>query len=183
MPIDAGALHHIGVAVPSLDDAIRFYRDVLGYAVGREHAVRDQRVRVVFATRETSRIELLEPTDRDSGIARFVAERGRATMHHLCFEVDDLAATLERLAAAGVPSAPVNDVLAAVEEARLVEYERSSLGAVRQVASPLRLSDAEPPVKPAPGRGEHTEQVLAELCGYGQDRIRQLAASGAFGPQ
>jgi methylmalonyl-CoA/ethylmalonyl-CoA epimerase len=102
MRIDAGALHHIGVAVPSLDDAIRFYRDVLGYAVGREHAVPDQRVRVVFATRETSRIELLEPTDRDSGIARFVAERERATMHHLCFEVRDLAAALADLERAGV---------------------------------------------------------------------------------
>ena len=54
---------------------------------------------------------------------------------------------------------PVNDVLAAVDEARLVEYEHPTLGTVRQVASPLRLSDAEPPVGRAPLRGEHDEEV------------------------
>ena len=49
-----------------------------------------------------SRVELLEPTDAESGVARFVAERGRAAMHHLCFAVTDLAGTLDRLAADGV---------------------------------------------------------------------------------
>ncbi|HZP96953.1 MAG TPA: methylmalonyl-CoA epimerase [Candidatus Limnocylindria bacterium] len=100
--IAAGPLHHVGVAVPSLREAAPFYRDVLGYAVGPEHRVPDQRVRVVFATRDGSRVELLEPTDAESGIARFLAERGRATMHHLCFEVADLAGTLARLARDGV---------------------------------------------------------------------------------
>ena len=100
--IEAGLLHHIGVVVPSLTEAIPFYRDTLGYTIGRQHFVADQRVRVVFATRGESRVELLEPTDSSSGIARFLADRGRATMHHLCFEVDDLAAALERLVASGV---------------------------------------------------------------------------------
>jgi len=100
--IEAGLLHHIGVVVPSLTEAIPFYRDTLGYTIGRQHFVADQRVRVVFATRGQSRVELLEPTDSSSGIARFLADRGRATMHHLCFEVDDLAAALERLVASGV---------------------------------------------------------------------------------
>lgn len=100
--IEAGPLHHIGVVVPSLTEAIPFYRDTLGYTIGRQHFVADQRVRVVFATRGQSRVELLEPTDSSSGIARFLADRGRATMHHLCFEVDDLAAALERLVASGV---------------------------------------------------------------------------------
>jgi len=100
--IESGPLHHIGVVVPSLTEAIPFYRDTLGYTIGRQHFVADQRVRVVFATRGQSRVELLEPTDSSSGIARFLADRGRATMHHLCFEVDDLAAALERLVASGV---------------------------------------------------------------------------------
>ena len=85
------------------------------------------------------------------------------------------------LAAAGVPSAPVNDVAAALEEARIVEYEHPALGPVRQVASPLRLSDAEPPVRPAPERGADTEQVLVELCGYEPARVRELADAGVFG--
>jgi methylmalonyl-CoA/ethylmalonyl-CoA epimerase len=98
----AGALHHIGVVVPSLSDAIPFYRDVLGYAIGTEHALTEQRVRVVFLTKGDSRVELLEPTDSESGVARFLAERGRATMHHLCFEVADLQGTLDRLAREGI---------------------------------------------------------------------------------
>jgi len=100
--VGAGALHHVGIAVPSLAEAIPFYRDVLGYDVGAVHVMAEQRVRIVFATRGDSRVELLEPTDTESGVARFVAERGRPTMHHLCFEVDDLAAALARLAAEGV---------------------------------------------------------------------------------
>jgi len=93
----AGPLHHVGVVVPSIEDAIPFYRDILGYAVGAEHDVREQRVRVVFVSRGDSRVELLEPTDGESGVARFLAERGRATVHHLCFEVADLAGSLDRL--------------------------------------------------------------------------------------
>ena len=99
---DAGPLHHIGIVVPRIADALPFYRDVLGYAVGPLHDVPEQRVKVVFVTRGDSRVELLEPTDADSGVAKFLAERGRATLHHLCFEVADLAGTLDRLAREGV---------------------------------------------------------------------------------
>jgi methylmalonyl-CoA/ethylmalonyl-CoA epimerase len=100
--IGAGELHHVAVAVPSLSETIPFYRDVLGYRVDEPRVVADQRVRVAFATRDGSRVELLEPTDTQSGVARFVAERGRPTLHHLCFVVDDLASTLVRLASEGV---------------------------------------------------------------------------------
>jgi len=87
------------------------------------------------------------------------------------------------LATAGVPSAPVNDLEAALEEARIVEYEHAALGTVRQVASPLRLSGAEPPLRPAPERGADTEQVLVELCGYEPERVRELEAAGVFGTE
>jgi methylmalonyl-CoA/ethylmalonyl-CoA epimerase len=100
--IGAGELHHVAVAVPSLSETIPFYRDVLGYRVDEPRVIADQRVRVAFATRDGSRVELLEPTDTQSGVARFVAERGRPTLHHLCFVVDDLASTLVRLASEGV---------------------------------------------------------------------------------
>ena len=83
---------------------------------------------------------------------------------------------------AGVPSSAVNDVPAALEEARLVEYEHPELGTVRQVASPLRLSGrGAPACRPAPTRGEHTEAVLVELCGYSPERVRELAEAGVFG--
>ena len=100
--IEAGPLHHVGVVVPSIADTVPFYRDVLGYAVGPEHRLDEQRVKVVFLTKHESRVELLEPTDTESGIARFLTERGRATMHHVCFEVADLAGSLARLSAQGI---------------------------------------------------------------------------------
>src|SRR5262249_14631318 len=93
---------------------------------------------------------------------------------------------LRTLAAAGVPAAPVNDVEAALRdpqaEARsaVVEVEHLRLGTVRQVASPLRLGDA-PPLRRAPLRGEHTREVLVELCGYEPARVDELAAGGVFG--
>lgn len=88
---------------------------------------------------------------------------------------------LSVLGAAGVPSSAVNGVLEAVGEARLVDYEHPALGSVRQVASPLRLSDAEPPTRPAPARGEHTSEVLVEHCGYAPERVRELEEAGVFG--
>ena len=98
----AGPLHHVGVVVPKIADALPFYRDVLGYAIGPVHDMPEQHVKVIFMTRGDSRVELIEPTDSESGVARFLAERGRATMHHLCFAVDDLAGTLDRLAREGI---------------------------------------------------------------------------------
>jgi crotonobetainyl-CoA:carnitine CoA-transferase CaiB-like acyl-CoA transferase len=97
------------------------------------------------------------------------------------FRVRPSSEWLDVLGAAGVPSAAVNGVLEAVEEARLVEYEHPQLGTVRQVASPLRLSDAEPPARRAPARGEHTEWALVELCGYPDERLRELDEAGVFG--
>jgi crotonobetainyl-CoA:carnitine CoA-transferase CaiB-like acyl-CoA transferase len=90
---------------------------------------------------------------------------------------------LSALAAAGVPSAPVNGVEQALGEARLVEYEHPRLGTVRHVASPLRLSGSEPPVRAAPERGEDTERVLVDLCRYEPARVQELAAAGVFGSE
>jgi crotonobetainyl-CoA:carnitine CoA-transferase CaiB-like acyl-CoA transferase len=87
------------------------------------------------------------------------------------------------LAAAGVPSAPVNDVEAALAEGRVIEYEHPRLGTVRHVASPLRLSGSVPPVRAAPERGEDTERVLVELCGYEPARVQELAVAGVFGSE
>ena len=98
----ARELHHVSVVVPSIEGSLPFYRDVLGLTPGPVHAIADQRVRAVFLEAPHTRIELIEPTDATSGVARFLAERGRASLHHLCFVVDDLRATLAALAEQGV---------------------------------------------------------------------------------
>jgi crotonobetainyl-CoA:carnitine CoA-transferase CaiB-like acyl-CoA transferase len=61
------------------------------------------------------------------------------------------------------------------------EYAHPRLGAVRQVASPLRLSGHEPQMRPGPERGADTEAVLRELCGYDEERVAAARAGGAFG--
>lgn len=102
MTARAGDVHHIAIAVPSIAGALPFYRDILGLTVGETREVPDQQVRIAFLTAANTRVELVEPLGADTGVARFVAERGRPALHHLCFVVDDLRGTLDRLAARGV---------------------------------------------------------------------------------
>jgi len=97
-----GELHHVSVAVPSIAEALPFYRDTLGMRAGPVRDLPDQHVRAVFLTAPNTRIELIEPTDSESGVARFLAQRGKPTLHHLCFVVDDLRVTLAALAQRGV---------------------------------------------------------------------------------
>jgi crotonobetainyl-CoA:carnitine CoA-transferase CaiB-like acyl-CoA transferase len=94
---------------------------------------------------------------------------------------------VEILVRAGVPVGRVNDVAQALEDPQTVargavrSFEHPTLGAVSEVASPLRLSGPLPQVTRAPRRGEHTDAVLREVCGYDERRIAELAAAGAFG--
>jgi crotonobetainyl-CoA:carnitine CoA-transferase CaiB-like acyl-CoA transferase len=91
------------------------------------------------------------------------------------------------LEAAGVPVGPVNELADAFGDPQvrardaMIEYEHETLGTVRQPASALRLSGPAPPVRRGPRRGEHTEEVLAALCGYSDERYAELAGRGAFG--
>ena len=98
----AGELHHVSIVVPSIEASLPFYRDTLRLTAGPVRVIADQQVRVVFLASPNTNIELIEPTDTSSGVARFLAERGKPTLHHLCFVVDDLSATLAALAQRGV---------------------------------------------------------------------------------
>ena len=97
-----GPLHHVAIAVPRIDDALPFFRDTLGLAAERIRDLPDHHVRVVFLGDAKGRIELIEPTDAESGVAKFVAEHTKPTLHHVCYVVDDLAAMLVKLAGDGV---------------------------------------------------------------------------------
>lgn len=104
------------------------------------------------------------------------------------FRAHDVAHWLATLQAAGVPIGPVNEVGEALEDEQtiareaVVTIEHPRLGPVRQVASPLRLSGARPPLRPGPARGEHTAEVLRERAGIDGERFARLAREGAFGP-
>jgi methylmalonyl-CoA/ethylmalonyl-CoA epimerase len=94
-------LDHIGIAVADLEEALRFYRDALGLEIEMPEEVPSQHVRVHFIPAGESALELLEATDAESPIAKYVARRGPG-LHHITLRVDDIAAALARLKARGV---------------------------------------------------------------------------------
>jgi methylmalonyl-CoA/ethylmalonyl-CoA epimerase len=94
-------IDHLGIAVRSIDEASRFYRDALGLSCTGIEEVPDQKVRVAFFPIGDTRIELLEPTADDSPIAKFLDKRGPG-LHHIAYRVADLRATLAALKSAGV---------------------------------------------------------------------------------
>jgi crotonobetainyl-CoA:carnitine CoA-transferase CaiB-like acyl-CoA transferase len=127
----------------------------------------------------------------DPRFADFAArDRNRGVLVPLLGEIlagRPTAEWLEQLAAHGVPSAPVNDVQAALADPQaaargdVVEYEHPTLGVVRGPASPFRLSGGAPRAARGPMLGEHTHDVLRDLCGYDEERLCHLAAAGVFG--
>jgi methylmalonyl-CoA/ethylmalonyl-CoA epimerase len=95
-------VNHIAVVVPSLDEAMKFWVEALGLSLERVESVPREGVDVAFLPVGESEIELLQPTDPEGGVARYLEKRG-AGLHHVCLEVDDITATLERLKTAGIP--------------------------------------------------------------------------------
>ena len=96
-----GKVHHLALIVASIDDALGFWRDTLGLQLETVMDIPTDRVRIAFLGVGESRIELVEPTDDTTGVARFLVSKGEG-FHHVCFEVPDLADTLRGLAAAGI---------------------------------------------------------------------------------
>lgn len=94
-------IDHLGIAVQSLEQASRLYRDVLGLPSGGTEEIADQKVRVAFFQLGDIRIELLEPTASDSPIAKFLDKKGPG-LHHVAYRVADLSATLAALKSAGL---------------------------------------------------------------------------------
>jgi methylmalonyl-CoA/ethylmalonyl-CoA epimerase len=96
-----GRLNHIAIAVPDLAVAAARYRDLLGAQVGAVQALAEHGVSVVFVEVGNTKVELLEPLGEGSPIAGFLERNPGGGMHHMCFEVPDLAAAVGRLVAGG----------------------------------------------------------------------------------
>ena len=94
------SIDHLGIAVRSLDAALEFYEKQLGFSVGLRETVEQERVNVAMLPAGGPRIELLEATQPDSVIAKFIEKRGEG-LHHVAVKVPDLAATVERLKSTG----------------------------------------------------------------------------------
>ncbi len=97
-------IDHLGIAVRSLDEGLRFYERVLGMAFAQRETIAAERVHVAMlpagSDPRAPRIELLEATDAQSTIAKFIEKRGPG-LHHIALRVDDLLAAIERLKTEG----------------------------------------------------------------------------------
>jgi methylmalonyl-CoA/ethylmalonyl-CoA epimerase len=94
--VDARGIHHLGVAVVDLDEAVETYRRLFGATVERRAEVPAQGVEAAAVRVGDSRIELVAPLDGDTPVGRFLAKRGPG-MHHIAFEVDDIRIALDEL--------------------------------------------------------------------------------------
>jgi methylmalonyl-CoA epimerase len=91
-----GKVHHVALIVRSIDASLAFWRDSLGLDVDAVQDIPQDRVRIAFLGVGESKVELVEPTDDSTGVARFLEAKGEG-FHHVCFEVANLAETLLRL--------------------------------------------------------------------------------------
>jgi methylmalonyl-CoA/ethylmalonyl-CoA epimerase len=94
-------INHIAIVVEDLDAALGFWRDALGLPLDKTEENPGENVTIAFLPIGEAEIELLEPTDPASGIAKYLAKKG-AGMHHVCVEVTGIDAVIERLVAHGV---------------------------------------------------------------------------------
>jgi methylmalonyl-CoA epimerase len=96
-----GRIHHVAIVVRSLEGALPVYRDLLGLPLESIQDIEPDQVRIAFLGIGESKVELVQPTDDTTGVARFLAKQGEG-FHHVCFEVANLAEELTRLGIDGM---------------------------------------------------------------------------------
>ncbi len=99
--MDITHIEHIGIAVKNLDEAIKYYEDVLGLKCYKIEEVKDQKVKTAFFQVGEIKIELLETTDPEGPVGKFIEKRGEG-VHHVAFAVKDVSAALEEAKENGI---------------------------------------------------------------------------------
>ncbi len=96
-----GRIHHVALVVTSIEASLGLWQEALGLGLETVMEIPDDRVRIAFLGVGESKIELVQPTDDTTGVARFLVSKGEG-FHHVCFEVPNLAETLLRLEIDGI---------------------------------------------------------------------------------
>jgi len=112
-------INHIAVVVPDVQAALGFWQQALGLTLHHTERNEGEAVDIAFLPVGDSEIELIAPITDDSGVAKFLANRG-AGLHHLCIEVEDIAASLAQLAANGVQL--INDTPRTRDDGKLYAF-------------------------------------------------------------
>jgi methylmalonyl-CoA/ethylmalonyl-CoA epimerase len=96
-----GRISHIAIAVPDVTAAAQHWQTMLGATVSAVQTLPEHGVRIVFVTAPNGKVELMEPIDAQSPITGFLERNQDGGMHHICYEVDDIAAARETLESCG----------------------------------------------------------------------------------
>lgn len=99
--MDISHIEHIGIAVRSIENSLKYYENVLGLKCYNIEEVADQKVKTAFLKVGQTKIELLEPTSEDSTIAKFIEKRGEG-VHHIAYAVADVAEALAEAEEKGI---------------------------------------------------------------------------------
>lgn len=96
-----GSINHIAIAVPDIRAAMAQWQERVGAEISEIQTLPEHGVHVAFIKAENGKLELLEPIDENSPIAKFLEKNADGGMHHICFDVEDLIASRDKLIAAG----------------------------------------------------------------------------------
>ena len=181
-----GRVHHVALIVRSIDDALGLWRDALDLELETVMDIPDDRVRIAFLGVGESKIELVEPTDDTTGVARFLANKGEG-FHHVCFEVANLAETLLRLEIDGIElidTAPRRGAEGPVAflhprscHGVLVELIEAPGGPAWVVARLLSGSDRRAPAQPASSPATRTSAGSSPPASGGSRHIPSTSSS------
>ena len=131
----ARSIHHLGVAVENLDEAVAAYGRLFGASLEHRETVEEQGVEAASLRVGDSRVELLAPTGADTPVGRFLAKRGPG-MHHVAYEVDDVAAEIDRLALALLEKETLNreEIQELLVDVSTESHASETVGTVRAVS-------------------------------------------------
>jgi methylmalonyl-CoA/ethylmalonyl-CoA epimerase len=171
------SLDHIGIAIKSLHDALRIYRDLVGLDVYKEEFIDTEGLLTHFIDAGDTKIELLASDDPDSPVGRFVARRGPG-MHHIAFSVDDLGAALDRAGELGLQV--VGEAPRIGADGKLVAFihPRDGHGVLielcEDVNEPIGVNDGPPIPARVLGRGPHVLTAVGDGDYYNTRSVVKL---------
>ena len=173
-------IDHVAIVVDDIDQALAFWRDGLGLEVSHVEDVPSQQSVVAFLPTDQGAIELVKPTDDESGVARFLDKRGPG-VHHVCFQVEDLRASLEALQGKGIRLINAEPVIGTAGKRIAFIHPESTQGVLVEL---YETSEQEPHIRV--DRARHladralaqSQVMAAGVLGF----LRGLRSDGAGSP-
>lgn len=133
-------IDHLGIAVRSLDEAVPYYEKALGLKCEHREEVPSQKVRTAFFTVGEVHLELLEPTDPESPIAKYLEKNPAGGIHHIAFGVDEVEPQLQQAAAAGVRLIHEKPFEGAANKLVAFLHPKSTFGVLTEFCAPKNES-------------------------------------------